>query len=257
MLTKHPGTSGSEDTTYKMATLPFESSLRSAIIAAAQALNHSGVSFATFERAYCNQRVWVLTPNGGFQLRPEIAPADGIRDIFLEGAKYGFECATAMVIVLYKAVLDSIEESEFNRLFAGMLLYDWHYDSDLRLIEVQGNSHSVPGDILYFKNPDVSLFTPEWKGENVIKLDDDLYYGHGVGIRSAEEIVQKLNSFRPPGSIISAYLTNQVIYPDFNYLSRFAPGSNADTNTNTILPQLEAREDAITVAVGRRQYIRY
>lgn len=238
-----------------MARLSFETSLRSAIVAAAQALNRSGVSFATFERAYCNQRFWILTSRGGFQIRPEVTPADGIRNIFLEGGKYGFECATAMVIVLYKAVLDSIVESEFNRLFAGMLLYDWHYDSDLRLIEVQGSSRSVPGDILYFKNPDVSPFTPEWKGENGIKLGDDLYYGHGVGIRSAEGIIQTLNSHRRPGSTVSAYLTDQVLYPDFNYLSRFAPGYSMAADT---APQrIEAREDAITAAVGRRQYIRY
>ncbi|MFB5267678.1 protein-glutamine gamma-glutamyltransferase [Paenibacillus enshidis] len=238
-----------------MARFSFETSLRSAIVAAAQALNRSGASFSTFERAYCNERYWIRTPQGGFQIRPEITPAEGIRNLFIEGRKYGFECATAMVIVLYKAVLDSIDESEFNRLFADMLLYDWHYDSDLQLIESQGSSQAVPGDIMYFKNPEVSPRTPEWKGENVVKLDEYSYYGHGIGIRTAEHIIRTLNSRRWPGSIVSAYLTDQIIHPDFNYLSGFAPGNNLNVEIAPL--QTETNERAVLAAVGRRQYIRY
>lgn len=160
-----------------------------------------------------------------------------------------------MVIVLYKAVLDSIDESEFNRLFADMLLYDWHYDSDLQLIESQGSSQAVPGDIMYFKNPEVSPRTPEWKGENVVKLDEYSYYGHGIGIRNAEHIIRTLNSRRWPGSIVSAYLTDQIIHPDFNYLSGFAPGNNLNVEIAPL--QTETNERAVLAAVGRRQYIRY
>ncbi|MDP4095875.1 protein-glutamine gamma-glutamyltransferase [Paenibacillus sp. P96] len=238
-----------------MTRLSFETSLRSAIVAAAQALNHGDTSFSTFERAYCNERFWIRTPQGGFQIRPDVTPAEGISNIFIEGRKYGFECATAMVIVLYKAVLDSIDENEFNRLFANILLYDWHYDSDLRLIEAQGSKQSVPGDIMYFKNPEVSPLTPEWKGENVVKLDEDFYFGHGVGIGSSEYVIRTLNSRRWPGSIVSAYLTDQVIHPDFNYLSRFAYGYNL--NADTVPQQIETHERAVMAAVGRRQYIRY
>ncbi len=141
----------------------------------------------------------------------------------MNGYKYAFECSTAIVIVLYKAVLDSIEEHEFNRLFADLLLYDWHYDDDLRLIQEQGSAGAYSGDILYFKNPDVNPETPEWQGENVVKMGKDLYYGHGIGIQSAQGMIAKLNRHRKPGSHTPAYLTDLVIYPDFLYLSQFAP----------------------------------
>ncbi|TKH41845.1 protein-glutamine gamma-glutamyltransferase [Paenibacillus terrae] len=232
----------------------FETTLRSRIVEAAEALNQSGVSFATFDTARCNEQFWNLTEKGGFQLKAGITPAQGIRDIFENGHKYAFECATAMVIVLYKGVLDSILESEFNRIFADMLLYDWHYDSDLKLIQEQGSHKAVPGDILYFNNPDVSPETPEWKGENVVKLREDSFYGHGIGIRTAEGIIDSLNRHRRPGATTSAYLTNEVIYPDFAYLSQFAPEGNREEEL--ALSPSQEHPPRIHASIGGRQYIR-
>ncbi|WP_268747717.1 hypothetical protein [Cohnella kolymensis] len=118
--------------------LQFEMRLRSNILQAAHGLNRSGARFATFKDTYCNERVWHRTPEGALQLRPGVTPAAGIRDIFVHGRMYGFECATGILIVLYKGILDSIKESEFNRLFANLRLYDWQFDPDLKLIQIQG-----------------------------------------------------------------------------------------------------------------------
>ncbi|GGG19440.1 protein-glutamine gamma-glutamyltransferase [Paenibacillus abyssi] len=232
--------------------LQFEMTLRIKIVEAADALDQSGVSFATFEKSKCNDQYWKLTDEGGFQLKMAVTPAEGIRDIFRNGRQYSFECATAIVIVLYKAVLDVIQDHEFNRLFANLLLYDWHYDSDLRLIQEQGSQYSYPGDILYFKNPDVAPETPQWQGENAVKLDDDLYYGHGIGILPAQGIINRLNQLRRPGSVTSAYMTEQVVFPDFLYLSQFAPG--ADRLHNIALFHFTTGIPSIRVLIGSQRW---
>ncbi|WP_322745689.1 protein-glutamine gamma-glutamyltransferase [Paenibacillus donghaensis] len=233
--------------------LQFELKLRTAIVEAAKALRRSGVQFEDFEHSHCNPQFWNLNRQGGFELRENITPADGIRDIFVNGPMYGFECATAIVIVLYKGVLECINEQDFNRLFAGLLLYDWHYDSDLRLIEKQGASQAFPGDVLYFKNPEVNPAQIEWQGENTIKIEEDLYYGHGIGIVSARGIIDKLNRHRVPGSTVSAYLTDQVIYPDFLYLSRFET-DNAGVHPDTALEDF-MHESGMVFRIGRRRYL--
>ncbi|KHF35255.1 Protein-glutamine gamma-glutamyltransferase [Paenibacillus sp. P1XP2] len=112
-----------------LAHLQFELKLRTAIVEAAKALRRSGVQFEDFEHSHCNERFWHLNNRGGFELRSDVTPAEGIRDIFANGPLYGFECATAIVIVLYKGLLDCIREKDFNRMFADLLLYDWHYDA--------------------------------------------------------------------------------------------------------------------------------
>lgn len=235
-----------------LAHLRFELKLRTAIVEAAKALRRSGVQFEDFEHSHCNEQYWHLNNRGGFELRSGVTPAEGIRDIFVNGPLYGFECATAIVIVLYRGLLDCIEEKHFNRMFANLLLYDWHYDADLRLIEKHGASDSFPGDVLYFKNPDVNPRQIEWQGENTVKLEDDLYYGHGIGIESSRAIIAKLNRHRKPGSTVSAYLTDQVISPDFLYLSQFEAGGQG---MNPEMPyQAFLQENGIVSQIGRRRY---
>jgi len=202
--------------------LRFELQFRTRMIENSRELARSGAGFASFRRSRCNPDYWDRTRAGGFQVRGDRAVSDAIRDIFRHGDRYAFECATAIAIVMYKSVLDCIAESSFNELFRGLLLYDWHLDSDLRLITVNDASEAYPGDVQYFKNPDVSFLTPWWQGENVVKLGENLYYGHGVGILPSEGIIAKLNSHRKIGAKRSAYMLNQTSYPDFAYLAYFA-----------------------------------
>jgi protein-glutamine gamma-glutamyltransferase len=206
--------------------LQFELTLRAKIVEAARALLASKANFASFNKSRCNWKYWIRTERGGFQLRPNVSSSAAIRDIYISGGLYAFECATAMVIVLYKAMLDTIGEERFNALFVNLLLHDWNYDSDLHLISINSSEESYPGDILYFINPDVSKDTPEWQGENVVKLARNLYYGHGIGNKSEQQMITALNSHRKPNSKINAYLKDQVTYPDFKYLAQlFASGA--------------------------------
>ncbi|HEY0827807.1 MAG TPA: protein-glutamine gamma-glutamyltransferase [Bacilli bacterium] len=230
--------------------MSLETEARENIVAAARALNSSGAQFSTFQESYCNERLWQRTQDGGFQLRDEVAPAAGIRDIYVNGSLYAFECATAMVIVLYKAVLDTVGESIFNLYFANMVLYDWHYDSDLRLVTYKDLAGTKPGDILYFRNPDYSPKTPEWQGENAIVMGDQTYYGHGIGIVAAEAIISALNNHRKPGATKSAYLMEQYTRLDFAALSAMVPDSSR-------VEQLRLSEKSITAAIGLSNYVTF
>lgn len=203
--------------------LQFEQKMRGQIVEAALELYNSGVAFATFADSYCNEQYWTRTANGGFLLKPGVAPSTGIRDIFHNGRLYGFECATAMVIVMYKAILDTMGEQVFNLYFQNLFLWQWQYDRDLRFLQTTLQESNI-GDIVYFRNPDHDPAKPQWQGENAIVMPDRLYYGHGFGIRTADQMIAALNALRRPGSQISAYLTDHVIYPDFEYLRSLAGG---------------------------------
>lgn len=200
--------------------LRFELEARTRLVETARALQASGVRFATFKESRCNESFWSRTPSGGFRLKYGVLPSDGINDIYRSGYLYAFECAAAIVIVLYKSVLDLIGPSRFNIYFADLLIYNWQYDSDLQLVTSYGADEAYPGDILYFQNPDFNPETPEWRGENTILAGYNLFYGHGLGFRPAEGIIAALNSKRRPGSMVSAFLTEQVVRPDFEHLRR-------------------------------------
>lgn len=47
-------------------------------------------------------------------------------------------------------------------------------------------------------------------GENVINLGNGTYYGHGIGITSANGIIRELNRNRRRGATESAFLTDSV-----------------------------------------------
>lgn len=207
--------------------LRFELRTRRLLTEAAAALNSSGVQFASFQESRCNPAYWARDSKGGFRLLPHITPAQGIRNIFREGPKYAFECATGIVIVLYKGMLDSLGDLLFNLWFGGLLLYDWHYDQDLHLVDSKNPANAVPGDVQYFKNPDVAPEFAVWQGENVLRLPDDLFYGHGIGIRSADEIIEALNRKRRAGSTQSAFMENILVHPNYPVLFRTLIGSSA------------------------------
>ncbi|BBH22501.1 protein-glutamine gamma-glutamyltransferase [Paenibacillus baekrokdamisoli] len=200
--------------------LLFELNMRSKIVEAAKAMNASHVSFATFHNSRANDKFWSRTDNGGFRQKAGVLTSDAINDIFKNSRLYGFECATAMVIILYKATLDSIGKDRFNTYFKDLFLYDWNYDNHLRLVRVNDKNEAYPGDVLYFENPDHNPKTPEWQGENAIMLADNLYFGHGIGIRTEEGIIASLNTNRRSGSTTSAFLSDEVEHPDFEYLRK-------------------------------------
>jgi protein-glutamine gamma-glutamyltransferase len=202
--------------------LSFELKMRLETVQAARELNSSGAKFATFATSKCNERYWELIETGAFVIKNDVTPSEAILDIFQQGTKYAFECATAMVIVFYKAALESISQDTFNQLFSDLVLYDWHYDKDIGLITTRGNEF-IHGDCIYFKNPEFDPMTPYWRGENAIVIDEDLYYGHGIGIKDAKEIIDHLNNHRKKNSSESAYMLDQVTRPDYRTLSNYKP----------------------------------
>lgn len=202
------------------AELQFELELRAAIVDAATALNKSRMQFATFHDARCNTLFWEKTGNGGFLLKSTVKPSDAIEDIFKNGSKYATECATAMMIVYYKALLTIYGEERFNQTFKSIYLMDWSIKEPLlsRVGTPRKADDVLLGDRAYFMNKDVDPSVPWWRGENVIVLPNNLYYGHGVGITSGEQILKHLNANRKPGSKTEAYLMNEVARPDFKNL---------------------------------------
>lgn len=200
-----------------MEELSFELGLRKNIIESAKAMNQSKVKFSLFKNSRSNPKYWELTSVGGFLLRDGVKPSEAIQDIYLNSSLYGFECATAMIIIYYHAVLNVIGESLFNQLFQDIYLYSWHADTDLGVIPY--DTHDlIPGDVAYFNNPEFNPETPQWRGENAVLFEDDTYFGHGIGIQTAEQMIQDLNKRRKPESNRPAYLSTVVTRPSFKQL---------------------------------------
>ncbi|MDQ0206133.1 protein-glutamine gamma-glutamyltransferase [Alkalicoccobacillus murimartini] len=202
---------------YTQDELLFELTVRANTTQASYDLLQSGVGFADFDHSTCNQAIWTLTREGGFLLKSSVTPQRGIDDIFRNGNLYSFECAVAIIIIFYKATLDSIGAASFNQLFRGLYLFSWRYDEDLHLISHSG-SEFLPGDCVYFNNPEFNPETPEWRGENTIVMEYDLYFGHGIGIAPGADIIKSLNEQRRPGARLSAYLENRITHPEYRYL---------------------------------------
>lgn len=200
--------------------LKFELLLRKEIVNASKALDRSGFGFAVFNKSECNPDYWKRENNGGFSLKQGASPSKAINDIFKNGRLYKNECATAMVIVYYGALL-SVFKERFDKTFPFIYLMDWHIiDPLLQEVGYPRKAHDMLlGDRAYFKNPDVNPETIWLQGENVIVLGDDLFYGHGIGIANAETFIKILNNNRKEGATTSAYLMDEVARPDFELLS--------------------------------------
>lgn len=203
-----------------MDSLQFEIKSRKEVVNASEKLYNSFFSFKIFKDSICNTQYWDRAQEGGFLLKRDANPHEAIRDIHKNSKLYGTECATAIVIVFYLALVEVLPAELFDRLFANIYLMDWKYlDQDLGVRTYRGVKNALPGDCLYFKNPDVNPDTPEWQGENAIKLLNDYYYGHGIGIKKSEGIIRDLNRNRRYGSETSAYLMDQIVKPDYRYLA--------------------------------------
>jgi protein-glutamine gamma-glutamyltransferase len=198
--------------------LLFELIVRENIINAAIELSKTKVAFSSFRKSGFNPAYWIRT-NRGYLLRNDVQPAEAIEDIFINSQYYGFECSTAIVIIYYKAVLESIDRRAFNYLFRNLLVWDWNYDRNLQIITLPGDDF-IPGDVVYFYNPDFK--EPIWMGENAVFLGGGKYFGHGVGIRTALEMVESLNTRRKENARRTAYLLEQTSRLNFSSLERFA-----------------------------------
>lgn len=228
--------------------LKYEMKLRMAIIKAARDFHRSGVAFSTFNKSRGNPHLWKVNEMGMFNLKSGVIPSEAIQNIFLNGAQYAFECATAMVAIYYKAVLDTMSEATFNRLFANLQLYSWNFDPDLGLYTLD-SADVLPGDIVYIDNPDVDPGKMEWQGENAVVMGDGTYFGHGIGITSIDRIIAALNRHRKPGATQSAFLMGQVTRPNFKKLA----GLSTPQSTPMLRESLIHKEDKILL-LFRKNY---
>ncbi|MCL1881312.1 MAG: protein-glutamine gamma-glutamyltransferase [Oscillospiraceae bacterium] len=201
----------------------FERKLRQAICDAAIALSKSGMRFAIFKDSKCNESYWHRTSNGGWRLRQDVNASEAVRDIYSHGYKYATECATAMTIVYYKAILTVYGDELFDITFGNGAIYlmDWEFRDPLirRVGQMFSVNELIEGDRAYFANPDYNPDTPQWQGENAIVLGAGKYYGHGMGVVTAEQIIRSLNNARKPNSTRSAELLNKAGRPDFKQLA--------------------------------------
>lgn len=197
--------------------LAYDLFLRENIIRAADLLSKANAEFNVFSQSRFNPRYWTKTLRG-YVLKPDVKPDEAITDIFRNGKEYAFECSTAMVIVLYYAVLLSIQRSHFNQLFKNMIVWNWSYDEDLKIVTKSGRDF-VPGDIVYFHNPDFG--NPVWIGENAVYMGNNFYYGHNIGVVTKERMIEALNELRKPDAKRSAYMLPQHSRLDFRYYMKF------------------------------------
>ncbi len=199
--------------------LRFEVSMRVKILDASVSLYRGRLRFRTFKESFCNEEFWIRMDNGGFRLKDGVLPSDAINDIFSDARKYGTECATAIVMIYYKAILDLYAPELFNSTFSGIILMNWaDISPKLGIATHRSPPVYLPGDCRYFKNPEVNPLTPEWQGENAIFFDGDNYYGHGIGMVTGDIIIKALNSNRIEGATQSAYLLETATRPDFKGL---------------------------------------
>lgn len=199
--------------------LDFEIGMRKNIVSSSYAAYRGRIAFRTFRESKCNEDFWDRRPDGGFVLKRDVKPSDAINDIFRNGRRYGTECATVMVMIFYKAVLDMYGDKLFNTAFAEIILMNWQELDDLMGITTQRRIPDfLHGDCRYFRNPDVNPLTPEWQGENAIYMGGSMYFGHGIGIASPQMIIEVLNSNRIEDAQASAYLMDTATRPDFRSL---------------------------------------
>ena len=202
--------------------LLFEIKARKNIISSAHQMDEGKADFATFKNAQCNSEYWDITAPGGFLLKQQVHPGEGIQDIFTNSALYKFECATACVINFYHGILLTIKSPKFNTLFPDLYLYSWHSSHNLGLYSFYSD-HAIPGDVVYFNNPDVAPKNPWLRGVNAVVMGNDLFFGHGFGIRTENKVIEGLNKKRRPDSQQSAYLTSLITRPSFNPSTRLLP----------------------------------
>ena len=187
------------------------------IVKAAREMAASGADFSgrsADDRV--NQELWWMGYGGKMGVRQNVPSSKAVRDVFENGNKYAFECATGNLLVYYKAILDRIGDEDFDREFPKLRLFRWDIkDDDLLAAEKTGvlDGH-WPGDHNYFSNPDFAPENSAWQGENTIYLGKGQYFGHGIGIESGAHILSTLDSLRKDGATRKAYRNKKGVRID-------------------------------------------
>lgn len=188
-----------------------------AMVGACEDMDGAKHRFALIKDHAFNPAFWEPRGGGSFALKAGVKPSDAVKDMFANPDQYQFECATALVIVHYKAMLDLLGPKDFDAACANLQMGPWVYESTMSThwkIDGSGSTEATAarrealrgGDYTYIRNWEVSDQGRDagWQGENVIALGNGQYYGHPFGIATEDHIVNYLNGHRNAGSTRSA-----------------------------------------------------
>ncbi|MFH1809672.1 MAG: hypothetical protein ABIJ09_13075 [Pseudomonadota bacterium] len=232
-VSKALGVDGTEDLVF-----------RKHVVDAAYALAAGGASFSGHHSTdKVNKTLWTMGYGGKMAVRKFMPdgsigkPSAALRDIFENGQQYGFECATAMMVIYHKAILDHIGDAAFDKLFSEprmLAFFRWDIeDSDFKDVKrlTMKPMPLVPGSHYYYKNPDASDANSAFGGENVIYLGDGKYYAHGcVGdegtyIIDEKDLMRTLSALRRPGATAMPFRIDMEMHMDGLAVSTLAvPG---------------------------------
>lgn len=174
-----------------------------------------------------------LQHHATFHLRPGVKASAALNDVFRNPDGYRFECATALVLVYYRAIQKLIGERDFDRIMGDLKVGPWEYEPDLArflLSSGKGDRPATPerarqlkyGEYTYTKNWAVSWWgwAKGCQGQNQIRLDDDLYYAHSYALVGQGDIVARENGARVIGAKTSASMTDAQTRLDPKLLSK-------------------------------------
>ncbi len=218
-----------------------EIAFRARVVQAAKDLAASGASFsASAADDKVNLNLWTMGFGGRMQVRKFLAdgtigkPSAALRDIFTRGTAYGFECATAMMVIYHKAMLDHVGEDAFDAMFTEprhLAFFRWSIEDD-DFVDVKKLVHKPmplqPGTHYYYKNPDAAPENSAFGGENVLYLGEGQFYAHGiVGVGGTyvvteKDIVDTLSALRRPGSTVKPTREALAMWLDGHALSKKA-----------------------------------
>lgn len=162
-------------------------------------------------RDHLSQSGWMIP----YVLKSGVKPSAALDDMVKNPNNYKFECATAIVIVHYRAMQKLLGNEKFDSVFQNMIIGPWESDEKFNAIFTsQEMDHTIQetGIYGYYQNHDVSQegLKAGWQGENVIFINYDEYkkdwlcYGHPFGIEYASKIKEKLDSHRNIGSEVKS-----------------------------------------------------
>jgi protein-glutamine gamma-glutamyltransferase len=214
---------------------------RAHVVQASKDLAASGASFSpSHETDKVNKELWTLGYGGRMQVRKwlpdgEIGkPSTALRDIFQNGRQYGFECATAMMVIYHKAILDHVGDEAFDKMFSeprNLAFFRWDIE-DTDFVDAKKLVHRPmplqPGTHYYFENPDAAPENSAFRGENVLYLGDGQFYAHGIVgdsgtyLVTEKDIVDTLSALRAPGADTVPRRVNMAMWLDGHSLSKKA-----------------------------------
>lgn len=197
-----------------------------AVVSACLEMHQAHHEFAIAPRQKFSSEFWrrdgQLSHFATFHLKPGAKASAAMNDVFLHPDAYRFECATALVLVYYRAIQKLIGDADFDRIMGDLKIGPWEFEADLERFLLRSGRGDQPatearaealkfGEYTYTKNWAVSWWgwAKGCQGQNQIRLDQDLYYAHSYELVGQGDIVARENGARVFGAQTSASMTDR------------------------------------------------